>query len=228
MSIYNRDDIASDTYPLVTTMSKFRPNSRHTPINNLALLRRYLCISTCSCLISAIVFSTILYYNMNHVLTLYSNTFSPMPIDRPSSVKIAFSHRMRNDRKITDGLTIHDRKITYQDFNYLNSETLTYDNRIYENKIRILFRMPKKRNITSLLLIFHGCSRSAYEWFHTIERQRIIGAAIDLGYGCLVFQATDNETSCWSSNQDLNDNEDARMVIKGLEHFYKEFPQLGK
>jgi hypothetical protein len=125
-------------------------------------------------------------------------------------------------------LSIYDRKITYNDFNYLDSDTLTYEKRTYSENIQLLFRLPKKVSISALLLIFHGCSRSANDYFHTIERQRIIGAAIDLGYGCLAFQATDDFTRCWSNDVDINGNNDVQMVWKVLEGFYKEYPKLGE
>jgi hypothetical protein len=76
--------------------------------------------------------------------------------------------------------------------------------------------------------MFHSCRHSAADWFHTPERQRIIGAAIDLGYACLVFQATDNTTKCWSNNADIYGNNDVQMVLTGLQGFYKDYPALGK
>ncbi|UJR15666.1 hypothetical protein I4U23_002600 [Adineta vaga] len=69
-------------------------------------------------------------------------------------------------------------------------------------------------------------SQSTYEWFHTTERQRIIGAAIDLGFTCLVFQATDKLTNCWSNEADIYQNKDVHMFTKGLEGFFKDHPEL--
>ncbi|CAF1394192.1 unnamed protein product [Adineta steineri] len=120
----------------------------------------------------------------------------------------------------------YDYYLTYNDFNYRKPETLTYKSRTYSNNTEILFRFPKKTAITAILLMFHSCKHSAYEWFHTPERQRIIGAALDLGYACLVFQSTDKITKCWSNDVDLYQNKDIQMVLKGLEEFYKEYPQL--
>jgi hypothetical protein len=122
----------------------------------------------------------------------------------------------------------YDYYIKYTDFDYLKSETLTYKSRTYSNNIEILFRYPKKTSVSALLLIFHACRHSAYDWFHTAERQRIIGAAIDLGYACLVFQATDKNNHCWSNVADIYENNDVQMVSKGLEGFYREYPDLGK
>jgi len=126
------------------------------------------------------------------------------------------------------GLSIYDQKITYNDFNYLDSDTLTYEKRTYSDNVQLLFRLPKKVPISALLFIFHGCSRSANDYFHTIERQRIIGAAIDLGYGCLAFQATDDFSRCWSNDIDINVNNDVQMVWKGLKGFYEEYPKLSE
>ena len=123
---------------------------------------------------------------------------------------------------------IDDYNITYHDFNYLDSRTLTYQKRIYPNDVEVLFRLPKKVSISALLLIFHGCSHTAYDWFNTIERQRIIGSAIDLGFGCLAFETTNNFSFCWSTDTNIGANIDMQMVFKGLEGFFKEFPKLGQ
>lgn len=120
-----------------------------------------------------------------------------------------------------------DYHITYNDFDYLKPETLTYKSKIYPDNIEILFRFPKKTSVLALLLIFHACNHSAYDWFHTIERQRIIGAAINLGYACLVFQATNKNSRCWSNDADIYANHDVSMVFKGLEGFYNDYPKLG-
>src|SRR5262249_4794859 len=107
-----------------------------------------------------------------------------------------------------------DYRIQYKDFNYLKPETLTYQSQIYSNNIEILFRFPKKTTISALLLIFHACKHTASDWFHTVERQRIIGGAINLGYACLVFQATDRNNQCWSNDADIYENNDVQMVFK--------------
>jgi len=109
---------------------------------------------------------------------------------------------------------------------YLNGLTNFHTNRTYLNDIEILFRLPKNVPSSALLLIFHGCNHSPYDWFHTIERQRIIGAAIDLGYGCIAFQATDQKSRCWSTDAQISKNPDVQMVLQGLEQFYEEYPKL--
>ena len=118
--------------------------------------------------------------------------------------------------------------ITYDEFNFRKSEALTYRTRTYADNITILIRFPEKVSTTAILLIFHSCRHSAYDWFHTAERQRIIGSAIKLGYACLAFQSSDKLSQCWSNNPDIYDNKDVQMVFKGLEGFYKEYPQLGR
>ncbi|CAF2470902.1 unnamed protein product [Rotaria sp. Silwood2] len=162
-------------------------------------------------------FSLILYLSFNYLHLLVSTALVDFtriiyPVDP-------------NARRIR-GESVEDRKLKYREFNYRKPNTLTYEKRTYSNNIDILFRLPKTPRPSALLLIFHGCSRSAHDWFHTIERQRIIGAALNIGYGCLAFQATDDFTRCWSNNVDINQNVDAQMVFKGLEGFYKEFPKL--
>jgi hypothetical protein len=183
-------------------------------------------ILTISCLISIITVSIIFYSGVGYIRNLYSSIYLPTSTLSEQHSKAII---LKQDKPIPRrGLTIFDRNIQYHDFNYLNSDSLTYDNRTYAEDLQILYRFPKKRSINSLLLIFHGCGRSARDWFHTIERQRIIGAAIDLGYACLAFQASDPMSHCWSNEIDIRTNEDVQMVWKGLENFYKEYPRLGK
>ncbi|CAF1395424.1 unnamed protein product [Rotaria sordida] len=119
-----------------------------------------------------------------------------------------------------------DHTIRYYDFNFRKPETLTYSSAIYDNNIEILYRLPRKPSISALLLIFHSCKHTAYDWFHSVERQRIIGAAIELGYACLVFQATNKISQCWSYKADIYENKDVQMVLKGLDGFYKQYPEL--
>ena len=82
--------------------------------------------------------------------------------------------------------------------------------------------------ISAVLLIFHACQRTADDWFHTAERQRILGAALDLGYGCLVFQALNTVDRCWSHAADIYENEDVQKIFRELDRFYEEHPRLGK
>ncbi|CAF0941586.1 unnamed protein product [Rotaria sp. Silwood1] len=177
--------------------------------------RNYVSAATLLC--SFIIFSLILYLSFYYLHFLVATTLADFTrIIYPVDPK---ARRIR-------GESVEDRKLKYREFNYLKPKTLTYEKRTYSNNIDILFRLPKKIRPQYLLLIFHGCGRSAHDWFHTTERQRIVGAALDLGFACLVFQATDKFTHCWSHNVDINENVDAQMVFKGLEGFYKEYPQL--
>ncbi len=229
MSMYKNDEADLEIDPsILGTMSKTRARLRYGKSYRLALIRRYMRLLVISCIISTLVFSIIFYLNINHVVALYSDLFSPTPIQAPVQQKIKTMRIVKSTIPPTRGLSSSDAHITYNDFNYLNSETLTYENRTYSNDVHIVFRLPKNRVATALLLIFHGCGRSIYEWVYTIERQRIIGAAIDLGYGCIAFQATDQFNRCWSSETDIFDNEDVQMVLKGLKNFYKEYPKLSE
>ncbi|CAF1288077.1 unnamed protein product [Rotaria magnacalcarata] len=173
-----------------------------------------------------IIFSFMLYLSFNHLVYVYQVLHLPghryISLNRETKTAASVEPQPQKLR----GITKIDRFIKYHDFNYLKAETLTYEKHTYSNHIPILYRLPQKVSTSALLLIFHGCSRSANDWFHTIERQRIIGAAIDLGYGCLAFQATDEFTRCWSNDMDFKENSDAQMVFKGLEGFYKENPAL--
>lgn len=228
----NTDDGCESEVPvhsLISIMGRIRPHGRFSYGYSHTKLKRYICILVTSCLVSTVLFSIAFYLNINRVHRSYSNTNQPNTVhtsyvQKPN--KLTHRNPKRND-KIIRTPSIYDAKIKYHDFNYLIPNTLTYENRIYANNTPILFRMPKNRDVIGLLLIFHGCGRSASDWFHTFERQRIIGAAIDLGYGCLAFQATDEDTSCWLSDPNINDNPDAQMVLKGLKYFYKEYPKLG-
>jgi len=231
--MHDNDEVDSEMHPAIgLTMSKTKSKLRCIKAYHYLLKRRNFWVLISGCLISSVVFSVTFYLNINHVYALYSNTYLPTPYEPPFEEQLELLRKSGIlgsnsdiDTKLDKIVKDYEKNITYNDFNYLDSNTLTYENRTYSNNVQILFRLPQKRNITSLLLIFHGCSRSAYDWFHTIERQRIVGAAIDLGYGCLAFQANDR---CWSSNIDINTNEDAQMVIKGLEKFYEEYPKLGE
>lgn len=122
----------------------------------------------------------------------------------------------------------YDQNIKYNDFDYLQNETLTYQRRNYSNQAQLLFRLPTKVTISAVLLIFHACQRTADDWFHTTERQRILGAALNLGYGCLVFQALNTLNRCWSHAADIYENEDVQKIFRELDRFYEEHSQLGK
>jgi hypothetical protein len=170
-------------------------------------------------------FSATLYVNSDYILELIDYLFTEQrekTLDS-SQLNTAENYIPRDFSGKIKSLN-YDFYIKYQDFDYRKSETLTYQTRKYFNNISISFRFPKKKSTSALLLIFHSCKDSPYDWFHTPERQRIIGAAIDLSYACLVFQANDK---CWSNDPDLYANKDIQMVFKGLEAFYKDYPELG-
>ena len=121
----------------------------------------------------------------------------------------------------------YDYYIEYKDFDFEKPESLTYTNRTYTNQTQILYRFPQRTSLAALLLIFHACNDSASDWFRTPERQRIIGAAINLGYGCLVFQPTDTTSGCWVNEVDVYENRDIHMITQALDDFYTDFPALG-
>ncbi len=219
-------------------MSRKRGRSRCIKVYRL-FIQRNMTLLIISCLISTITFAVVFYSSVNYILKSSSSVHSRTPVllsepeqqqpqEQQQQQHPTPSSLPENKPERRKGLTNFDRNITYNDFNYLNPDSLTYDNRTYAGYVEILYRFPKKRPINSLLLIFHGCGRSTYEWFHTVERQRIIGAAIDLGYACLAFQATDQLSRCWSNEFEIEGNPDVQMVWKGLENFYKEYPKLGK
>jgi hypothetical protein len=122
----------------------------------------------------------------------------------------------------------YDQYIEYHDFDFMKNETLTYQRSIYSNDSQLLFRLPFKTSISAVLLVFHSCQRTAADWFHTSERQRILGAALDLGLGCLVFQALNTVDRCWSHAADIYENEDVQNVFRELDQFYAEHPRLGR
>jgi len=213
------DDSASQ--PLVSeAMAKIRPRS-HLIANYRILISphslRYL-IS--SCLIAFTCFSIVLYINFAIIKLLF---------DPPSNIKYHFNFNKKLSAntiiKPARRLNDIDKTIVYKDFNYLNSNSLTYET-LNDNTTPILYRFPRQREVIGLLLIFHGCGRSAHDWFHTIERQRIIGSAIDLGFACLAFQATDHIHRCWSNEIDVFQNADIQMVNGALQNFYNEYPRL--
>lgn len=204
-------------------MGRLRTSPLHVKAHRFFLARKLFLTFTITVLIPIFICSFILYHNFHHVLTI-SSYLNPLALFFSS--KGSQSAGGGSARKL--GLNIHDRRIHYIDYNYLRAGSLTYENRTYENNLDVLYRFPKKKDTTGLLLIFHGCGRSAYEWFHTIERQRIIGAAIDMGYACLAFQAAAQSSRCWSIDTELQNNRDAQRVFKALDYFYKEHPNLGK
>lgn len=120
-----------------------------------------------------------------------------------------------------------DATLRYKEFDYRQPSTLTYKSAIYDDNIEILYRLPEKTSVSALLLIFHSCRETSQIWFHTPEQQRIIGGALNLGFAALVFNATDKNTTCWSYKANIFENNDIQMVLKGLEGFYKEHPDLG-
>lgn len=192
------------------------------------LRHRYCLLALTLAFISALVTFLITFYaTSDYFLEFVSYMFSSQYKTQlePFFPHIAENYQGREFSGKSQSV-IFDTYITYNDFNYLKPETLTYKKRTYSNNIEILYRLPKKLSPVAVLLVFHACKRSAYDWFHTIERQRIIGAAIDLGFVCLVFQATDNDTQCWSTDADIYENKDVQMIFKGLESFYQEYSSL--
>ena len=137
----------------------------------------------------------------------------------------ASGHSMANVRI---SLTSFDKNLVYKDFNYLAPTTLTYNQAKYAENSEAYFRLPILKPASALLVIFHGCGRYARDWFQTVERQRIVGAAIDLGFVCLAFQSTDRESRCWSTELDIYANPDVQMVNKGLDEFFQQYSILSK
>jgi hypothetical protein len=189
-------------------MTKIRNPSIYSILSSSHITRWFFTIVIPTFCITFMITSLTLYLNFDHVINLFMFIFSPPVVVGIKRVTVVLP-------PIKRGLSIYDRNISYK-------------KRIYSGNVPILFRLPNKVPIKALLLIFHGCSRTAHDWFHTIERQRIIGAAIDFGYGCLAFQATNELTRCWTSNADIFENDDIQMVFKGLEGFYKSYPKLGQ
>lgn len=190
----------------------------------------YFVILTLAFLTSFSAFTLTLYYNSGYVFIFlnYLTRGRTGPGGSPTFIPVntANDYYPREFKGKSQSVK-YDTYIVYGDFNFRKSETLTYRKQTYSDNIEILFRFPRIAPISSLLLIFHSCHHTAYDWFETPERQRIIGAAIDLGYGCLVFQSTNNISRCWSNNADIYENKDVQMVVKGLENFYQDFPILG-
>jgi hypothetical protein len=213
-----------------TVMGRRRLRKRSSRYFRCSRPMRYLSVLIFGFFITFISFLITLYVNSDNLSDLISYIFSSSKRNFQTQLTVddlVKNYRPRDFSGKKESLN-YDYYLKYHDFNYLEPSTLTYDSRTYPNDIEILYRFPKKVSISAVLLIFHGCNHSAYDWFHSIERQRIIGAAIDQGYACLVFQATDKTSRCWSNNADIYENEDVRMVFKGLEGFYKEYTKLGK
>ncbi|CAF0763546.1 unnamed protein product [Adineta steineri] len=206
-------------------MGKAKRRSLLAKIFPRSSLRRSTGLLIITCFLSSAFFSVLVFTNADYVIGVFDYLTSFIPISRSDSKLIAVTTRQPIIQKKRT-LSTYDENRIYNDFNYLNPSTLTYENRTYSNNVQVLFRLPKKTPIFALLLIFHGCSRTANDWFNTIERQRIIGAAIDLGYGCLAFQATDDFSRCWSNEVDMSSNNDVEMVWTGLKGFYNEYPKL--
>ena len=195
---------------------------------NLMRFRRFKC-AKCLLLCAAGLISVVVGYSVIvSVKTIVMLEIGQRSnIHPPSVVQLAKNYEPRSFSGKKKSL-YYDSRVTYRDFDYRKPGTLGYTNKIYADDIQILFRFPKLTSVSAVLLIFHSCRQTAYEWFHTPERQRIIGAALQLGYACLVFQARDKINRCWSNNADIYENIDVQMVFKGLEGFYKEHGNLGK
>jgi hypothetical protein len=191
---------------------------------------RFILVLTLGFMSALITFSITFYVSSDYLIDFVSSSFWSSR-DQPRfrlSAREMIKYYVAKDFSGKKQSVSYDYYITYYDFDYNTPETLTYKSRTYANNTEILFRFPQKTPISAVLLMFHSCRHSAADWFHTPERQRIIGAAIDLGYACLVFQATDNTTKCWSNNADIYGNNDVQMVLTGLQGFYKDYPALGK
>ena len=204
--------------PNLRTMSKYHQYLYFLKLYARSLPRRYYYLLIISCVLSTVFFFIAFYSNSRYVDTFFTYLF---PFSASTNAKLLALPMIQ-------GLSVYDQNIIYTDFNYLNNSSLTFETRTYSGNVEVLFRLPKKTSISALLLIFHGCSRSAHDWFSTVERQRIVGAAIDLGYGCLAFQSTDSFSRCWASDTDLSSNPDVQMVWGGLDGFYQEYPKLSE
>lgn len=120
----------------------------------------------------------------------------------------------------------YDQLIVYNDFNFLNAETLTYEQRIYSNNMLFLYRFPTKKNMVGLVFLFHSCETTAMDWFQSIEHQRIVGAAIEIGLGCVALQPLGNRTGCWSLKTPSATNHDVLLVLSALDNFYREHSSI--
>lgn len=179
--------------------------------------------------VAFITFFITFYRNSDSLLDLYYYLSSkPHPFGGPRSLNVLIGNYQPRSFTGKEQSVSFDQSIIYQDFNFLQSETLTFEQREYSSREKFFFRFPTKVETWALLFIFHSCNHTANDWFRTVERQRIIGAAVDLGYATLVFQSTDRIHRCWSMNTDIYQNEDIEMVVKILKKFYKEFPKFGK
>ena len=209
-----------------------RRHSRRRSLMKALRVKPFYCILILTLLFSTTLTSFLITYYLNsnyvadlvtYILTGRRSQPQPNPIAE-DQVKF-YQPRQFSGKDLS---VQFDANLKYEDFNYLQSDTLTSKTRVYTNASQIIFRMPTKKSTAALLLIFHSCNRMADDWFRSIERQRILGAAIDLGYGGLVFQATDAQTRCWSTDTDLDKNNDVQMVLNGLQGFYREHPKLGE
>ncbi|CAF2518962.1 unnamed protein product [Rotaria sp. Silwood2] len=208
---------------MVRQLQRKRPNAK---------LYRFKCIHclvlfAAGCISTFTAFSLTLYASSDSLGALIRQIFSPTPQEpeiQQTFDELTEHYRPRGFPGKQRSISI-DHNVRYNDFDYRKPETLTYKSATYDN-IEILYRLPQKSSISALLLIFHSCKDRAHDWFHSFERQRIIGAAIELGYACLVFQATDKIRQCWSNTADIYENKDVQMVSKGLDGFYKQYPKL--
>lgn len=210
-------------------MSRTKPRRRAFLRIRRWQTRYYMLLLIIAFIAAFISFSFTLYSNSTHILDFIDYIFS---FETHGSLSYSVRARIENyqsrDFHGKSQSLNYDYYIEYADFDFQKPESLTYSNRTYANKIEVLYRFPQKQPLTALLLIFHACQHSAYDWFHTPERQRIIGAAIDLGYGCLVFQATDNNSRSWANEADIYENKDVQIVFQGLQGFYQDYPELGR
>ena len=71
-----------------------------------------------------------------------------------------------------------------------------------------------------LVMLFHGCSHTAADWFELPEDRRIVRLLLASGYSVAAFLSADRHTGCWDSKWPLTrggSNVDVGRVIAGLQ-----------
>eukprot|EP00823_Brevimastigomonas_motovehiculus_P002645 TRINITY_DN1593_c1_g1_i1.p1 TRINITY_DN1593_c1_g1~~TRINITY_DN1593_c1_g1_i1.p1 ORF type:complete len:334 (+),score=47.81 TRINITY_DN1593_c1_g1_i1:39-1040(+) len=80
----------------------------------------------------------------------------------------------------------------------------------------LVWQLPKARPIDGLLLLFHGCSHSAIDFFQQPEDRYILKQALKARLGVVAFSALD---SCWSETWPVHENRDVIHVQRAVRSF---------
>jgi hypothetical protein len=72
-------------------------------------------------------------------------------------------------------------------------------------------------NIHDILLLFHGCTHGAEDWFELPEERRIVKHALSMNLIVVVISSLDRVSGCWSQHFPPGINSDVKNVLSVME-----------